>query len=67
MYNEIVLSSGSYYSDALFYLSLGIHRIAPLEQNEIILLDCDLSFESSIEELFEEFDRYELCNLIFKL
>nr|CAI5820045.1 unnamed protein product [Callosobruchus analis] len=33
---------GTYYSDALFYISLGLYRIAPQSQQYAILLDCDL-------------------------
>ncbi|XP_077301790.1 xyloside xylosyltransferase [Arctopsyche grandis] len=54
---------GSYYSDALFYLSLGLHRIAPEDQTQIISLDCDLRFKSSIELLFKEFDKFSSTNL----
>nr|XP_023022389.1 xyloside xylosyltransferase 1 [Leptinotarsa decemlineata] len=47
---------GTYYSDALFYISLGLYRIAPLNQNIAILLDCDLYFKKDIGLLFNEFD-----------
>ncbi|VEN38612.1 unnamed protein product [Callosobruchus maculatus] len=33
---------GTYYSDALFYISLGLFRIAPQSQQHAVLLDCDL-------------------------
>lgn len=50
--------SGSYYSDALFYLSLGLHRIAPVNQDRVIMLDCDLYFKNDVALLFKEFNRY---------
>ncbi|KAG5890576.1 hypothetical protein JTB14_012704 [Gonioctena quinquepunctata] len=49
---------GTYYSDALFYISLGLYRIAPLNQNIAILLDCDLYFKKDIGLLFNEFDTF---------
>lgn len=58
----IILISGTYYSDALFYLSLGLHRIAPSEQNQAVMLDCDLFFKEDVALLFEEFDRLVYIN-----
>lgn len=51
-----VFSSGTYYSDALFYMSLGLYRIAPLDQNTAVMLDCDLLFKKDIKLLFDQFD-----------
>ncbi|XP_017770644.1 PREDICTED: xyloside xylosyltransferase 1 [Nicrophorus vespilloides] len=48
---------GTYYSDALFYLSLGLHRIAKT-QNRAIILDCDLHFKEDVLLLFKEFDNF---------
>lgn len=48
---------GTYFSDALFYLSLGLHRIAPRDQEKAILLDCDLIFKEDIALLFNEFNK----------
>lgn len=48
---------GTYYSDALFYLSLGMHRIAPKEQAKAVMLDCDLYFKRDIALLFKEFEK----------
>lgn len=48
---------GTYYSDALFYLSLGMHRIAPEKQEKAVMLDCDVYFKQDIALLFEEFKR----------
>lgn len=48
-------SPGTYYSDALFYMSLGLHRIAPKEQTRIVMLDCDLLVKEDVGLLFDEF------------
>ncbi|ALC42645.1 CG11388 [Drosophila busckii] len=48
----------SYYSDSLFFLSLGLHRIADVSLNRAVLLDCDIVFRSDVRLLFEEFDRF---------
>lgn len=53
----IMIIVGTYYSDALFYISLGLYRIAPESQGRAVLLDCDLYFQQDIKLLFEEFDR----------
>ncbi|XP_030761365.1 xyloside xylosyltransferase 1-like [Sitophilus oryzae] len=50
---------GTYFSDALFYISLGLYRIAPSSQKRGILLDCDLYFKKDIALLFDEFDRFK--------
>ncbi|XP_003701127.1 xyloside xylosyltransferase [Megachile rotundata] len=49
---------GTYYSDALFFLSLGLHRIAPPEQNVAAMFDADTKFRKDIKELFEEFNSF---------
>lgn len=49
---------GTYYSDALFFLSLGLHRIAPAEQSLAAMFDADTKFREDIKELFGEFDRF---------
>lgn len=53
----LLVFSGTYYSDALFYLSLGLYRIAPKNQKKAVLLDCDLFFKQDVKLLFKEFDR----------
>lgn len=50
---------GSYYSDTSFYISLGLHRIAPLEQKHAILLDCDIYFKKDISVLFDQFKSFK--------
>ena len=49
---------GTYYSDALFFLSLGLHRIAPAKQSLAAMFDADTKFREDIKELFREFDRF---------
>lgn len=49
---------GTYYSDALFFLSLGLHRIAPTEQNIAAMFDVDTKFRKDVKELFKEFDNF---------
>ncbi|EDW01927.1 xyloside xylosyltransferase 1 [Drosophila grimshawi] len=51
-------SPNSYYSDSLFFLSLGLHRIADKSLDRAILFDCDIVFRSDIRLLFAEFDRF---------
>lgn len=46
---------GTYYSDSLFYVSLGLHKIAPKHHDRVILLDIDVKFEKSIFPLFDKF------------
>ncbi|XP_034109484.1 xyloside xylosyltransferase 1 isoform X1 [Drosophila nasuta] len=48
----------SYYSDSLFFLSLGLHRIADKSISRAILFDCDIVFRSDVRLLFAEFDRF---------
>lgn len=48
----------SYYSDALFFLSLGLHRIADENMERAILLDCDIVFRADVRLLFNEFEKF---------
>ncbi|XP_055609514.1 xyloside xylosyltransferase 1 [Uranotaenia lowii] len=50
--------TGSYYSDALFLISLGLHRIVNVNMKRAILIDCDVVFRSSVKELFDQFDYF---------
>ncbi|XP_053665580.1 xyloside xylosyltransferase 1 [Anopheles marshallii] len=50
--------SGSYYSDALFLLSLGLHRIVDRNMRQAILIDCDVVFRASVKELFDQFELF---------
>ena len=49
---------GTYYSDALFFLSLGLHRIAPLAQNVAVMFDADTKFRTDVKEIFKEFNNF---------
>jgi hypothetical protein len=49
---------GTYYSDALFFLSLGLHRIASTNQDLAVILDADTKFKVDVKELFKEFDNF---------
>ncbi|XP_053687360.1 xyloside xylosyltransferase 1 [Sabethes cyaneus] len=50
--------TGSYYSDALFLISLGLHRIVDVNMKRAIIIDCDVVFRSSVKELFDQFDHF---------
>lgn len=50
---------GSYYSDALFYLSLGLHRIASPKIRRGVLIDCDLVFRADAKLLFDQFRHFD--------
>lgn len=54
---------GSYYSDPLFLLSLGLHRIVDPNMKRGILVDCDIVFRSDAKELFDEFHKFSDENL----
>jgi hypothetical protein len=49
---------GTYYSDALFFLSLGLHRIAPSHQKLAAMFDADTKFHRDVKDLFKEFDNF---------
>ncbi|XP_054014087.1 xyloside xylosyltransferase 1-like [Hylaeus anthracinus] len=49
---------GTYYSDALFFLSLGLHRVAPVEQSLAAMFDADTKFRRDIKDLFKEFNTF---------
>ncbi|XP_014483730.1 PREDICTED: xyloside xylosyltransferase 1 [Dinoponera quadriceps] len=49
---------GTYYSDALFFLSLGLHRIAPSDQKLAAMFDADTKFRRDVKDLFEEFRNF---------
>ncbi|XP_067006536.2 xyloside xylosyltransferase 1 [Anabrus simplex] len=48
---------GTYYSDALFFLSLGLHRIA-INQERAIMFDADTKLLTDVAHLFKEFDNF---------
>jgi len=49
-------ASGSYYSDDLFFLSLGLHLISPLDK--VVLVDLDTEFRADPAILFQFFDLF---------
>ena len=57
---------GTYYSDALFFLSLGLHRIAG-DQQCAAMFDADIKLRAGIDELFQEFDRFVIIKLYFSI
>ncbi|XP_059543427.1 xyloside xylosyltransferase 1 isoform X2 [Myotis daubentonii] len=58
MQKHFSAGSGTYYSDAIFFLSVAMHQIMPKEILQIIQLDLDLKYKTNIRELFEEFDNF---------
>ncbi|CAN7938160.1 unnamed protein product [Ixodes hexagonus] len=48
--------TSGFYNDALFYVSVGLHRVLPLRR--LILLDIDLRFESDISLLRRHFSLF---------
>ncbi|XP_051528190.1 xyloside xylosyltransferase 1-like isoform X1 [Myxocyprinus asiaticus] len=58
MQKHFSAGSGAYYSDAIFFLSVALHRIMPAELKRIVQLDLDLKFRSNIRDLFQEFSRF---------
>lgn len=56
-------SSGAYYSDYLFFLSLVSHQVLP-QLHKVILLDCDLKFNADIYQLYKHFSLFTQHNII---
>ncbi|XP_014666199.1 PREDICTED: xyloside xylosyltransferase 1-like [Priapulus caudatus] len=48
---------GAYYSDALFFLSVALHRV--LDLRRVIMLDSDLEFRGDIGALYDHFARFK--------
>lgn len=48
---------GAYYSDALFFLSVALHRL--LNLSKIIMLDSDLKFRGDIAQLYSLFNEFD--------
>ncbi|RZF39036.1 hypothetical protein LSTR_LSTR008626 [Laodelphax striatellus] len=55
---------GAYYSDALFFISLGLYRFAPPQQKYAIMLDIDIELQTDIANLFKEFHSFKEDNII---
>ncbi|XP_036377908.1 xyloside xylosyltransferase 1 [Megalops cyprinoides] len=58
MQKHFSAGSGAYYSDAIFFLSVAMHRIMPADLKRIVQLDLDLKYRSNIRDLFQEFHRF---------
>ncbi|XDV51412.1 hypothetical protein PO909_020292 [Leuciscus waleckii] len=58
MQKHFSAGSGAYYSDAIFFLSVAMHRIMPAELKRIVQLDLDLKFRSNVRDLFQEFNHF---------
>ncbi|XP_073977175.1 xyloside xylosyltransferase [Rhodnius prolixus] len=54
---------GAYYSDSLFFLSLGLYRVAPINQDRIIMLDIDTLIKKDIGQLFKVFQQFNSTNV----
>ncbi|KAL1454955.1 hypothetical protein WDU94_009082 [Cyamophila willieti] len=48
----------TYYGNALFYISLGLHQVVPYHQKKIILLDVDVQLRAPISSLYLHFHRF---------
>lgn len=55
-------SSKSYYGDPLFFLSIVLHRVIPLDK--VIMLDVDLKFDEDIRLLYNIFDEFSERSII---
>lgn len=55
---------GSYYSDALFFLSIGLHKVTPSWMTRCILVDIDTKFKSDPSLLWAQFDHFSSTELI---
>uniref|UniRef100_A0A8C6YW43 Xyloside xylosyltransferase 1 n=1 Tax=Nothoprocta perdicaria TaxID=30464 RepID=A0A8C6YW43_NOTPE len=59
MQRHFSAGQGTYYSDAIFFLSVAMHRIMPKEITRIIQVDLDVKYKANIRDLFEEFDKFK--------
>ncbi|KAK3097344.1 hypothetical protein FSP39_008812 [Pinctada imbricata] len=55
---------GAYYADALFFLSIAIHRVIPTSIDRMIMLDADLKFNADISDLYKLFREFTSSNVI---
>ena len=55
---------GHYYSDALFFLSIAIHRVLPEKIHKVIMLDADLKFNADIKLLYQQFSKFKPSNIM---
>ncbi|KAK7496775.1 hypothetical protein BaRGS_00011984 [Batillaria attramentaria] len=64
MQHHFSYKGGSYYSHALFFLSIAMHKLAPPTLRRLIMLDADLQFKADIKHLFDLFEKFEPSNLV---
>ena len=57
-------SQRAYYSHALFFLSIAIHRVLPKSMHRVIMLDADLKFMEDIRKLYNRFELFTGENII---
>ncbi len=55
---------GAYYNHALFFMSIGIHRVMPETMHKVIMLDADLKFKADIKNLYAHFQQFQEGNII---
>nr|XP_039249071.1 xyloside xylosyltransferase 1-like [Styela clava] len=53
----------NYFKDAIFFLSIAMHRILPTNIHRIVQLDLDLKINANIRDLWNEFDYFRHENL----
>ncbi|XP_067658696.1 xyloside xylosyltransferase 1-like isoform X1 [Haliotis asinina] len=54
----------SYYHDALFFLSIAIHKVLPAHIHRVIMLDADLKFQGDIKDLYALFSNFSATNVM---
>ncbi|XP_022085553.1 uncharacterized protein LOC110976527 [Acanthaster planci] len=65
MLQERVTGGHPYYQDAIFFLSVAIHRgILPSYVRRVVMLDTDLKFMADIRGLFDRFDLFTGDNIM---
>lgn len=47
---------GAYYSDGLFYISIGLYKVMPLKK--VIVIDADVKFLDDISDLYYYFEKF---------
>ncbi|XP_061428841.1 xyloside xylosyltransferase 1 [Lethenteron reissneri] len=58
MQSHFSAGSGSYFNDAIFFMSVAMHLFMPREMERIVQLDLDLKLMANIRLLFSEFDKF---------
>ena len=64
MQEHFSYKTGAYYNDALFFLSVAMHRVMPDTVDRVIMLDADLKFLGDIAQLYEHFNAFDDKNVI---